>query len=65
MAGSFLSPGLSAASGNFGTGLRFLCALTVVSKLLNNGKVYQVFIDIDAEDLIFQFDLADFFAFHI
>jgi len=44
VAGSFLSPGLSAASGNLASGLSLLRALSVVRKLLYNGKVEQVFI---------------------
>jgi hypothetical protein len=65
MARALLSVRLLAAAGDLRTGPGFLCALSVISELLDNSKVYKMFVHIHAEHSIGKIDGADFLTFHI
>ena len=53
--GSFLSPWLSATARNLRTCFSFLFSLTLISKLCNNCKMYQVLVYFYTEHGIVQF----------
>ena len=55
MTGSLMSPGLSSAARNLRTCFSFLCSLTLISKMCNNCKMYQVLVYFYTEHGIVQF----------
>jgi hypothetical protein len=65
MAGTLLSPGLSASSGDLAAGLGLLCALALVCQMLHNCHVDQVLIHFDAENRVIEVDCADLLSLHI
>ena len=65
MTGALLSPGLSAAAGNFGSGQSGLGALALVGKIVLDNSVNSNSVGFDAKQSIAQFDLANCLAGHV
>ena len=65
MAGAFLSPGLTAAAADLGTGQSGLGALTLVGQVGDNRQVHGSLVGLNAEHGLGKLDLGNGFASHI
>ena len=65
VAGALLTPGLSAAAGDFGAGEGALGTLSAVGEVVLDNLVHDGLVGLDAEDRVVQFHSADFCAGHV